>query len=90
MLFSLNKLLRCLFPMRALYKRLSRKSGSVLTGVVWGVALMPAIEYYALDRGYLYDTDVNRSVSGLYHDHKSNYKSSVYTGIILVIIEYIL
>ena len=59
-ILSLNKWLRCQFPLRSLYTKLSRRSGVFVTLFVWTLSLVPTVEYYALDRGAYFDVSINR------------------------------
>ncbi|KAL5254957.1 hypothetical protein ACHWQZ_G014422 [Mnemiopsis leidyi] len=59
-LFSLNKLLRCMFPLRSLYNNLSKRKGAAITIWMWLMSSIPTMEHYVLKRGYQYDKTINR------------------------------
>ena len=58
--FSLNKFLRCMFPLKALYATLSKRGKMLVAAVIWTVSCVPTAEYYVLDRGSQFDTSINR------------------------------
>ena len=60
MILSLNKWLRCRFPLRSLYQTLTTRSGIIVTVVVWTISTVPTLEYYLLDRGAYFDVSINR------------------------------
>ena len=58
-MLSLNKLLRCVFPMRSLYTTLGARRKVIVTVVIWVVSSIPTLAVYFLDRGYQFDTSIN-------------------------------
>ena len=59
-LLAVNKLLRCIFPIKSIYMVLNTCTGILTTFLLWSLSLGPIIVNYTLHRPFTFDRNLNR------------------------------